>query len=289
MLAEIFWAQQVLAHFAQVDSLRQTLFISQGAELPAIGSDLELQAAADAQVSYNLENAFADVFEIIGAIAGAAFRDDPAAGALFSITGDLMSMLPSSSNTLTGKFDTTYSGLQTQFANSVSGVDKALAEHSQEVRQDLGLVSLVGQLRARGTWALDAVGAGSAGSEGFALWAYQTLMPAIYGRYEITNRSYPNDPQASCSGPSAGELGVIGGGAELHRAGSRPAEPGHELRHALPTLLRAALLRTPSPADLASRPPGAGSAALGRRARRCASQRPSSSHAGSTCAAQEWW
>jgi hypothetical protein len=225
MAAETYWAQEVLAHFAEVNSTRQSLFISEDAELPAIGNDLQLQAAANLQASYDFEQQFALVFDIIGAIAGLFPEVGPALSAAFAVTGDIMSMLPSSSDTLTSTFNTTYAGVQTQFANGVSEItNKTLPAHSQLVRQDLGLLELVGQLRSRGTWTLDEVGATSAGSQGFALWVYQTLLGAVYARYEITDCGWSEYQgfTVDCSGPSGGP-GVIGGDEDFTAFGPPPA------------------------------------------------------------------
>ncbi len=69
----------------------------------------------------------------------------------------------------------------------VTEIDKSMVVQSQLVRQDQGLLQLVGELRGRGTWAMDTIGMGSAANQGFAIWAYQALMPAVYDRYAISN------------------------------------------------------------------------------------------------------
>ena len=68
----------------------------------------------------------------------------------------------------------------------VSETEKSIAVQSQQVRQDEGLLELVGQLRSRGTWAIDSIGIGSAANQAFAAWVYQALMPTVYDRYHIT-------------------------------------------------------------------------------------------------------
>ena len=67
VLAEIFAAGQVNAHFSQLDTMRQSLFIAEDAEFPAIGSDLGLQAAANAQATFNELDFWSELLQILGA------------------------------------------------------------------------------------------------------------------------------------------------------------------------------------------------------------------------------
>ena len=61
-------------------------------------------------------------------------------------------MIPQSSPTATSQFQSTYAGLEAKFAQMVSEVDKGMGVQSQQVRQDAGLLALVGQLRQSGAW-----------------------------------------------------------------------------------------------------------------------------------------
>lgn len=219
ILTEIFWAQQVLVHFDTVASLNNTLYIGADAQFPAIGADLGLAAAAATQTEFDLQQAFAAMTDVIGAIAGLAESEE--LSGLLTITADVMSMVPSSTPTLTDTFDTTYAGVAQQFANSVSEAQKAVAVHSQAVRSDLALITLVGQLVQRGTWNINTDAATSAGRWGFALWAYQSLLPAFNARYVVTQCNYPTDPQDACSGPGP-QTGVIGGVPDFTAIGASP-------------------------------------------------------------------
>jgi hypothetical protein len=130
-------------------------------------------------------------------------------------------MLPSSSPSATSTFEGTYEDLVKQWADTVSELDKELAAQSQTVRQDLRLTTLVGQLRSKGTWSLDAVGAASAANQGFALWAYKTLVPTVYARYDITLCGQDEGNSQSCKGPAAG-TGILGGGESFITLGLPP-------------------------------------------------------------------
>lgn len=212
VLAEIFAAEQVNAQFSQLDTMRQSLFIAEDAEFPAIGGDLDLQAAANTQATYDQADFWDTFLQIAGSLAGLAA---PEAGAALSIAGDLVAMVPSATASTTSHYTATYAGVQDHFADSISDADKAQAVLSQEVRQDYGLSAVVARLREQGTWQPDLIGVSSAANQAFAAWVYKSLLPAVYDRYVIQN-CYPERPNdwwdARCNGPGTGGSypGVIG-------------------------------------------------------------------------------
>jgi hypothetical protein len=214
VLSEIFSAQQVVAFFTQVDQMRQRIFIATGQQLPAIDNQLQLAAAAGNTASFDLGALFTQIVEVAGAIAGGVGGGE--ASAALSAAGDVMSLIPSGSPDAMATYQTTYTGLQNQLPTIAQQTDKTIDEHSQTVRQDLGLLTLVGQLRARGTWNLDAIGLQSAADEAFSLWAYQALLPTMYQRYVVTGCTSVTDPFSpdyrTCNPVPSGP-GVIGGGA----------------------------------------------------------------------------
>jgi hypothetical protein len=199
ILAELYWAEQVVGHLNQVQSIRQSLFLEQNAQLPQIGKDLQLAAAASTPAQYDPKGLLVGMFGIASSLAAEALGP---AGMPLAVVAELISTLPSATPSLTSAFDGTYSDLQNRFANSIADVDKALAEHSQIMRQDSGLLTLVGRLRALGTWELDAVGMASAGRQGFALSVYKTLLPTIWARYVISGCQSRGD--VDCSPPPSG-------------------------------------------------------------------------------------
>jgi hypothetical protein len=197
VLAENFSAQTVLNHFSQMNAMRQSLFISEGATLPAIANDLQLAGAAGNSTDFDLQNFFAGASGIAASIAG-AFSGGAELSAGLWVASELISMAPSASPTATSSFQTTYGGLQDKFATVIDETDKALQSQSQQVRGDEGLLTLVGQLRNRGTWNPDVIGMQSAAREAFALWVYQALLPTMYDRYVITNCT--TTAYATCDG-----------------------------------------------------------------------------------------
>ena len=215
LLAENYAAWEVVNHFATLTTMSQDLFIAQGAVLPAIGGDLKLQAAAASQPQFSMPQLWSIIFGIAGSLAGLA---GPEAGAGLAVASYTLSAIPQSSDTAMSWFTTDYAGLADQFGEMVTEAQLSLKQQSQEVRQDSGLLSLVGQLRARGTWSPDTTGIESAADQGFASWIYQELVPTLYNRYTITNcrdgfDDYPSHT-SHCSGPAAG-TGVVGGGGNF--------------------------------------------------------------------------
>jgi hypothetical protein len=206
MLAENYAAGQVVAFFTQLDGLRSDLFLNENAELPAIGQKLGLQLAAGSSATWNTPQLWSLVTGVAGALAGTVF---PPLGAALSVASYALSAVPSASPTAMNTFNTTYGGLQDEFAQMATEVDKTLKDQSQAVRQDAGLLGLVGDLRARGTWDLDTTGMESAANQAFAIWVYRTLMPTIYDRYDIYACATWNPNGSSCIGPSPDEPGVI--------------------------------------------------------------------------------
>ena len=201
----------MVGFFSDLKTIRDDLFLQQNADLPAIGGDLGLQAAASSTAQYSPAQAFSVAFGIAGSVAGPF---DPEVSAALWVVSEIAAAIPSSSPTAMSTFPSTYAGLQDKFAQMVSETEKGLGVMSQQVRQDAGLLGLVGQLRARGTWTFDMIGMASAANQAFAQSVYQALMPTLYERYTITGcvngwlTAYPND--SPCTAPAAGP-GVLRG------------------------------------------------------------------------------
>jgi hypothetical protein len=213
MLAESDAATEVLAFFDELKNMRDDLFLQESAELPAIGSDLGLQAAAAITAQFDPLALMSGALGLAASIAGILPGIGPELSAALWVGAEVTSMIPQTSPTATSSaFPSTYSGLQAKFATMVGETVKGLGVMSQEVRQSSSLLNLVSALRTSGPWAtknLDTIGLQSAANQGFATWIYQTLVPTVYDRYDITQCAvYGN---ALCSGPASGTTGVIGG------------------------------------------------------------------------------
>ncbi len=212
MLREAYYAQQVVAHFGQLDTIRSSIFESENGSLPAIGADLSLAGATGNSTSFNLQSFFAGVMGIAASAAG-AFEGGAGLSAELWIGSELISMLPSASETATSEFQTTYDGLLRKFATAQDEMKAALDWQSQQVRTDQGLLELVGQLRPT-TWKLDQIGIESSARQAFALETYQALLPTMYNRYVITGcTAQPPPPNTwTCAGLPSGPYVILGGG-----------------------------------------------------------------------------
>jgi hypothetical protein len=185
------------------------LLLDQLAELPAITQQLKLESAADIRAEFDANELFSGAFGIAGAIVGLVPGPGHAMAAVLEVTSEVTSMIPSASESLNEEFDSTLGELETKFARGVSEANLAMAEHSEIIRRDAGLLTLVGQLRARGTWTLDPTAMESSGQQGFSEWLYKSLLPAMYVRYVVTN-CYTRTIGDNCEQPntSPAQLGL---------------------------------------------------------------------------------
>ena len=96
------------------------MFISEGATLPAIISDLQLAGAAGNTAISTCRASSPASSGIAASIAGVVpAAGGPEASAALWVLSELISMLPSASPTATSSFETTYSGLQDKFVTII--------------------------------------------------------------------------------------------------------------------------------------------------------------------------
>ena len=209
MESEAYSAEQVVDQFKDLDAIRRGEFESESGALPAIGNDLQIAGAAGNSASFNLQSFFAGASGVAASIAGVVPGVGAEASAALWVASELISMLPSASETATSTFQTTYSGLLDKLATAQDEMSDALSAEQQQVLGDQGLLGLVGQLRARGTWTVDIKGMIGASREAFVLQTYQALLPTIYNRYVVTACTQGNP--VICKGLPSGP-DVIGGG-----------------------------------------------------------------------------
>jgi hypothetical protein len=186
LLAESYFAEQVLEHFGDLETIRKDVFASEQGSLPAIAGDLQLAGGAGNTTNFNLNGTFAAAAGIGASIAG-AFPGGAVVSAALWVASELFSALPSASPTATSTFQTNYDGLLDKVATAQDEMAKALGSERQQVLSDQGLLGLVGQLRSQGTWKPDTDGMISASRQAFALTTYQALLPTMFPRYAVTN------------------------------------------------------------------------------------------------------
>jgi hypothetical protein len=192
-LADIYYAQQVNDYYTNLGNLRRDSFLAEGATLPAIADSISaLDGAADNSVQLSAQTLLSGAIGIGGSIAGVLVADNPIVAAGLGIASYIIGMIPSATPDLTGsQFTGTLGDLQNRFAQAVTGEDNAQEEQNYEVRQNWGLLRLVGQLTApNGAWhTIDYIGLKGAMEEGYAVYAYKQLLPTMYYRYVVTNCS----------------------------------------------------------------------------------------------------
>jgi hypothetical protein len=196
IVGEIFNAEQVDDYYDNLANLRRDVFLAEGATLPAVGNVVQaLQPAAGNSSEISPQSIFSTIFGIAGSIAGLVA---PEAGAALSVASYAIAMIPSATPDLTvPPFNGTFADLQNRFASAVGQADKAEGEQSYEVRQNWGLLSLIGQLTGpAGAWnTFDDVGIKGAMEEGYAFSLYKQLLPTVYDRY-IVGGCFPTGGQA---------------------------------------------------------------------------------------------
>jgi hypothetical protein len=220
LLSEAYMAQQVVGHFGDLETIRQRVFEGQDGEMAAIGADLQLAAAAGNTTDFDLQSFFAGLTGITASVAGLIPVGGPEISAGLWVASEVLSMLPSASQTANSSFQTTYDGLLNKMATARSEMEQALISQSQQVRTDQGLLGLVGQLRSQGTWVPNIDGIESTSREAFVLETYKALVPTVFDRYQVTN-CIPNQGSRFCEGPSPGP-GVIGNSQNFTTIGLPP-------------------------------------------------------------------
>ena len=188
--------------------------------MPAIGADLQLDAASGTPTDFNMQSFFAGLTGITASIAGLAEAGGPEISAGLWVVSEIFSMLPSASPTANSSFQTTYDGLLTKLATARDEMAQALISQSKQVRTDQGLLGVVGQLRSRGTWALNSDGMKSTSRQAFVIETYKALVPTVYDRYWVQNCAN-NGTGRYCRGPSPGP-GVMGNSQAFRTIGLPP-------------------------------------------------------------------
>ena len=120
-------------------------------------------------------------------------------------TGDrllLAGIIPSATPDLNQPpFNSTLNGLQNDLANAVTQAGAAVDAQSYEVRQNYGMLRLVGQMTGpSGPWnEINTAGLQGSMNQGFALWAYKQLLPTMLERDVVTDCASGNSEDVNCS------------------------------------------------------------------------------------------
>ena len=198
IIAELFWAIQITAHFNSVAHVQSLLFQDEGSEFPSVSDTLKLVQADNAAADVNYLNLFEGIVDILSEITA----EIPGVGEAFGVTGGALGIADAATagvqkpNDLQRKItevETAIGGIQTE-------AQDATMEHRNYVLGDYGLMSTVGQLIGGQIWTIDEGAALNAGRQGFTRWLYQEFLPVLWVHYKVANCYW------KCPGPGAGIL-----------------------------------------------------------------------------------
>ncbi|MDQ3874112.1 MAG: hypothetical protein M3322_00980 [Actinomycetota bacterium] len=181
ILAELFWAQQVLDHFTTLEGINTQLFLDEDSEFPAIGDELKLSQAPNVVAEVDYLSLFEGVLDLLALI--------PAGGEVFEFTAAALGIAAAATATGSGseptEFDHKFAEMETHIATIRQETQDAITAQRHYVLGDYGLLQTVGHLVASQIWRLDTQAALSAGRQGFTHWAYRGLLPVLWDRWAV--------------------------------------------------------------------------------------------------------
>lgn len=204
IVAELFWARAVVAHFAQVDAIQTRLFLDQNAEFPSLRDDLKIAAAQS-------EVATVDYKDVVGTIVGiVADLEIPYASKIAGAAGAVSALATAFTPVLSGEqpteLDQNFAEVQRHVAVLQQETRDAITAQRRYVLGDYGLLSTVGRLIDSRVWQLDTQAALSGGRQGFTQSMYQAFLPRLWDRWEVTDCTRSFGRNGKCFAPSAGPL-----------------------------------------------------------------------------------
>ena len=186
IIAEIYGAGQVIDHFTTLGTIQTQLFLFENSAFPSIVADLKLGEETQGTVaSLNYLGLYGSILELLSSLVPI-----PEVSTVLNITASAIGVVQAATPTLSGsqpsQFDQTYAQIQGEIATIQQQAQDALAFHQRYVLGDFGLLSTVGHLVGSQSWTLDTVGAVSASRQGFAVWVYQSFLPALWDRWAVS-------------------------------------------------------------------------------------------------------
>jgi len=192
ILAELFWARQVVDHFTTLNDVQTALFLDEDAEFPSLAADLRLAQASGAvqPQGANTAEIFEGVFELMGTLTALIPGGEPFAVA-FEITaaslGIAVAATPEASDEHgPSELDHSFADVQKTIATIRQQTQDAIQAHRRYVSGDYGLLSTVGHLVSAQVWTLDRQAAVSAGRQRFTGWLYEQFLPVLWDHWHVT-------------------------------------------------------------------------------------------------------
>ena len=204
IVAELYWARQVVDHFDKLNQIQTELFIDENNQFPSIVADLRIGTARDdARVEIDVMGLISTIAElVIGAEIPYVSKPVAAIGAAISIAAALT---PQATGESPSNLEVSAADLQRTIAKLQQEIRDSITRQRRYVMGDPGLLGTVGRLVAGEVWELDRQAALSAGREGYTRTIYHALLPALWDRWEV-ERCVRNPPSKSCYAPESGPL-----------------------------------------------------------------------------------
>ena len=181
IMAELYWARQVINHFTTLNALNTSLFINQNSEFPSITDDLKLPAAGDNAGSADYFNLGANLVESLFNLGGAVFPE-------LGITADAIGVFLSATAFYSSNSDPDGYQVQHAFAQMQQQVttssSRAPRRSSRSVPTSPATTGCSPGGPARRVEGLDAGRGRGAQRQPPAvhLLVYQTLLPAVWDK-----------------------------------------------------------------------------------------------------------
>ena len=205
IIAELFWAVQVIDHFDAIKDINTQLWLDEDGAFPAIGTQLNLGQASNVEANVDYFTLMEEAFSLASLI---PFIGEALQG-VFEVTSAALGIAGAATDTGSGtapsRFDHKFAEMQAHIATIRDQTQDANLGHKHFVLGDYGLLQAVGHLVAAQVWTLNAEAMLSAGRQSFNLWAYNGLLPVLWDRWNVTDCFPGNGGGApACQAPQNG-------------------------------------------------------------------------------------
>lgn len=198
LLAEFYWAANVVDHFEATSLMQKSLFLNQDELFPTIAKDLQLTQAAAAAAAPppptegpDLVELFEGITELLAVGIGLIPDMEPIAVALEATSAALSITAAATPKADPDKepddpFADTYKELQDEISAHHEDMEDKLAAHRHQVLADYGLLGTIGDLVGSQTWTLDQLASVSSGRQSFARLVYRRFLPVLWDHWSVT-------------------------------------------------------------------------------------------------------
>ena len=187
IVAELYAAAGVVAHFTSLDTILTKLYQDQQGTLPALDAELKLPVDAPdrAPTFLNLIRSGLDVLGSIAQLTPIGEKYKQAVRAVALTSAALGAIIAGLGLKKTPDPAQTYAKITSEVAKMQQRQRDVTEAQRRYVLADYGLLRTVGGLVNGRLLTLDTTAMLSAGRQGFAKWVYQLYTPAFWTRYQV--------------------------------------------------------------------------------------------------------